>query len=218
MHAQIDLRVQGSQVRRREREHDDAEERAVLGIDAAREVDRRLARDAADHRLTDENSRRSAVEVNAEMLAVVEVDRLRRWVEGSGDELAIGPDNGTLGRGARQQGDLACPVMDIEFAMRSPHAPGDDFHSSGDPVENMRDLILKGDREISSLRAGAIERCLSRGHDRGPGHHPHRRDDQDAKGDDFARDDPGAAARVARGRDEHAPISLARCVIRAHRP
>ena len=40
----------------------------------AGKVDRRLARDTADHRLTDENALEPAVEMNADMLAVAEVE------------------------------------------------------------------------------------------------------------------------------------------------
>src|SRR6266478_1938139 len=96
--------------------HNDAEKRAVIGVDAASEVDCRLARDAADHRLTDEDSGEPAVEMNADMLAVAEVEGPRRRVEGGRDELTVGPDDGGLDRRARQKRDLARPVMDIELA------------------------------------------------------------------------------------------------------
>src|ERR1700757_836196 len=94
---QINRCVEGSQIGRREREHDDAEKRAVLGVDPTRYVDRDLMRDPADHRLADENSRVIAVEVNADVLAIAEVDRLWRGVEGGRDELAVGADDGALG-------------------------------------------------------------------------------------------------------------------------
>src|SRR5206468_2879034 len=111
--------------------------------------------------------REPAVEMNADMLAVAEVEGLRRRVESSREELAVGSDDGGLDRRARQQRDLARPVMDIELAALRAYALRDDLHRAGDVVENLGHLAGEGDREISPLRPGAIHRRLSCGHDRG---------------------------------------------------
>ena len=86
----FDRRVESGKISRREREHDDAEKAAVLGVDSPRHVDRDLVRDAPGHRLADEDTPKPAVEMDAEMLAVAEVDRLRRGVERGRDEPAVG--------------------------------------------------------------------------------------------------------------------------------
>src|SRR4029077_5227437 len=195
VHAQIDPRVQGGQVRRLERKHDEAEKRAVIGVDTASEVDCRLARDAVDHWLTDENAREPAVEMNADMLAVAEVEGLRRRVEGGRDKLAVGPDDCPLDRRTRKQRDLAGPVTNIELTTRSAYMLRDDLHRATDAAEDVGHLAGKGDREISPLRTGAIHRRLSCGHDRGAGHHPHRRDDHDADSDDLTGNKPGTVPR-----------------------
>jgi len=94
---------------------------------------------------------------------------------------------------------------------------GNDLHRPGDAAEDMIHVVGKGDRKVASLQSGTIHRRLSCSHDRGAGHHPHRQNDHDADGDDFARDGPGAAAWIADGGGEHALVVRPECVIRARR-
>ena len=95
---QIDRCVERGEISRREREHDDAEKAAVLGVDSPRHVDRDLMRDAPGHRLTDEDTPKPAIEMDAEVLAVAEVDRLRRGVERGREEPPVGTYDSRLNR------------------------------------------------------------------------------------------------------------------------
>ena len=132
---QIDRRVEGREIGRQEREYDDAEKSAVLGVYAPRHVQGDLVRDAAGHRPADEDALIPAIEMDAEVLAVADVDRLRCRVEGGRDKPAVGPYDCPLYRRARQQRDVARPRIDIELAVRGPHALGDDLHRAGDAIE-----------------------------------------------------------------------------------
>jgi hypothetical protein len=53
---QIDRCVEGGQIGRCQREHDDTEKGAVLGVDPSRHIDRDLVRDPAGHRLANVNA------------------------------------------------------------------------------------------------------------------------------------------------------------------
>ena len=87
--------------------------------------------------------------MDTEVLAVAEVDRLRRGVERGRDEPAIRPYDSRLHRRVRQQWDLSRPGMNIEAPARGAHALGDDLHRAGDAAENMGQFVGEGSREVT---------------------------------------------------------------------
>ena len=90
--AEIDPIVEVGEVGRIERGHHDAAELPLLVEEAARQLHRPLLADATDHRLGDEQAVFRAVEVDAIVLAVAQVDRgcgLRTGIGGPHDALGI---------------------------------------------------------------------------------------------------------------------------------
>src|SRR6266851_4169567 len=131
--------------------------------------------------------------MNAEVLAVTEIQWCRVRIECRGSEHAVRADDDALDRGQLRQRDVA-----IDFPQVPPgaHPVGDNLHPRGDAVENMRHLIGKGGGKVACLGVGVSHCGLPRADYRLKDDSPHGQDDQTAENDDPALDSLGPVARI----------------------
>jgi hypothetical protein len=116
-------------------------------------------RDSAYYRRANKEASEVAIEMNAKMLPVAQIQRLRMRIERGPDQPTIGADHDTLDGRTRQNRDLPCPRIYIRSAIGvSPHPLGDDLHARSDTIERVGNVVGEGGGEVSSFEPGVIHR------------------------------------------------------------
>ena len=152
--ADLDRIVEPREIGRVERRQDDAAERAVGALDAARELDRGAAGDAADHRLADEQPVLVRIDMDPEVLAVAQVDAgLAR--DAARAHEAVGPDDDELQQVLVDHLGVVDPGAEIEAGGIAQVVGPHHVERAVDVVQGLRQVGLEG--------AGEIARILDRG-------------------------------------------------------
>ena len=185
--AEIDLRVQGRQVARREAEGDHPEQPAVLRGHAPRDMDAGQAGKPPTDRLADVGPRRVWLQLDAEIPAVAQIHRPAMRRHGGGQQFAVGgKDHRRLhrvrGRGGGEQRIVVRPGVDVEAAV-GPHPGGDDVHGVADRVELAGHLLLEGRAQVVGLSAGVVDGGVAFGLDQPDDAQPQQDDDARADGE-----------------------------------
>ena len=194
--AEIDRAVQRGELRRRQGEHGHAKKAPVRRIDAAAELDGQLVGHPANDWLADEQAMILAIEMDAEMLAVAQVDRPGRRIERAGQQPAIGTDDGRMDR-RRQQGKLAGPIVNVETTRCRAHALRHQVYRGREAVELTADLLLEGGAEVAGVDAGVRDGGALLGGDQAENTGPDRQDGDQASRDDRGDEPRGTALRGA---------------------